>query len=249
MSDMDLTIDPPDLGLDDELRGILAAEWTRMGLQQHERLGSLAGSTLQLLRVNCPNELLRLTQLAGASIAMSSELCEQMAAAYSNSGHLQRAVAETGFGPRQVAITDDIAMVAANLAQERCVGDTVSCAVLAAAATEATDSAVKAALDRIVENEAQNVALAWRVLKWLLTHGGERTRGALDDVFDDGLAFAVRCSEVTRDLDGHGFLCTKAAEEVSRQALEHVVMPMASMLLQVNDELRWRGDLWWVTGR
>ena len=111
-------------------------------------------------------------------------------------------------------------MLAAVIAQEGCIGDTVRCAVVAVAVQNTSDPAVKAALGVVLANELHHVSLTWRILKWALARGdADRTHGALEDVFDDGLAFSVRCSEVSRDLSLFGFLGNDAAEKVPHTLL------------------------------
>ena len=223
----------PDLSeLDAELRGLLASEWTRLAVEEHQRLQGRAKWTLYLLAVGAPNQLLRAVSLAAADHASSAQTYSVLADCYSEQGLLQRAVELTAAAPqRPIQIVPDLARVAAAIAQEWCIGDTVSLMVTAAAAHAAKDPVIQEALELIVEREKVHSLLSWRVVRWALENGDARVRSALEDVFDDGLAFAMRCSQLSRDLTCHGFLNKEDAEETSRSVLEHIVIPCSGQLL------------------
>ena len=62
----------------------------------------------------------------------------------------------------------DLAELASRTVHEGCVGETLAALIAAEQALEAKDPSVRAALQKIAEDEARHAEFAWRVVRWAL---------------------------------------------------------------------------------
>jgi hypothetical protein len=112
--------------------------------------------------------------------------------------------------------------------REGCVGETLSVGLAAAQLRDATDPAVRAALARIVGDEARHAELAWDVLAWALEVGGPEVRAAV--------AAAAAHVELPRwSADGalaaHGLPGGARVQQALEAVLAQVIRPTAAELL------------------
>ena len=107
----------------------------------------------------------------------------------------------------------DLSAIAASAVKEGCVGETLAAVQAAEQLDAATDPAVRAALEMIVDDEARHAELAWRFVAWAVRTGGEPVRRAVERAF----AEAVAGQPTVASLDDHPIL--RAHGRVSGQAL------------------------------
>jgi hypothetical protein len=141
-----------------------------------------------------------------------------------------------------VAISGDLATVAARVAIEGCVGETLAAIQASEQLAVAVDPAVRAVLASIAEDEARHAELAWRTIAWALRVGGGEVRRAVADAFSEASA-APRMgddgpAELAAVLAAHGLLDRAASGRVLSRALDEVVLAAAGVLLGRDDPRR-----------
>ncbi|MFZ5477771.1 MAG: ferritin-like domain-containing protein [Myxococcota bacterium] len=141
----------------------LATHWAAAGALEHASVASFARTTLQLLALGAPPDLVLDTQRAAADEVRHARLAYGLATAYGG-----RPV-----GPGPLALADaapalDAAGTMRALVDEACVGEVCGAAEALVAAEACDDPAVAAILREIAADEARHAALAWRTLRWLL---------------------------------------------------------------------------------
>ncbi len=155
-----------------------AQKWTRDALAEHASVASFAAFALQLMAVGAPAELVREAQRAALDEVEHARLGFAVASAYAG-----RPVGPGSFpvGAPQVAVT--LAELAAATAEEGCINETLS-TLMARDEMEATDDpAVRAILERIIEDETRHAELAWKTVTWAIATGGDEVRRAVRAVF------------------------------------------------------------------
>jgi hypothetical protein len=132
-----------------------------------------------------------------------------------------------------VPVTADLADLAARVAREGCVGETLAATAAAEQLARAEDPAVRAALATIAEDEAGHAELAWRTVAWAVRTGGERCREAVRAALTEARAEALTlldapaCDAV---MTAHGRLGGAALRAALARALDEVVRPCAHAL-------------------
>lgn len=213
-------------------RAVLAAAWTEDALVEHASVAAFARTTLELMALGAPAELLAGAQAAAADEVRHARLSFALASAYAG-----REVEPAGFpvGAR-VEVNADPAAVAAATFREGCVGETVVALLSARAAEAASDPAARGLLALIARDEARHAELAWRTLGWLVRTHGAPVRAALAAEVAALRERGVRLTQVTSGapdavLAAHGRIRPHAAEEVRRAAVEEVILPCVDLLL------------------
>ncbi len=211
-------------GLSDSARLALAGWWSEIGGLEHASVASFARTTMQLLALGAPADLLAETQAAAADEVRHARLAYGLASAY----------AGRPLGPAPLALHDvdlglDRAAIVAALVDEGCVGETLGAAE-AGFIADATDPAVAAVGAALVDDESRHARLAWRTLKWLLD-----LDPSLAAVAEEALARAmlrVDDGDYGRGphLPAHGLPGPDARKALHRAALAEVVAPCAAAL-------------------
>jgi hypothetical protein len=224
----------PDLSqLDADTRLALADVYTREALAEHASVASFARFSLQCLSCGAPAELVRGAQQAALDEVAHAELALGLAAAY---GATELRPGRLDVRGALEGLLDPIS-VAASVAREGAIAETVSALVLAAARDAAQDPAVRAVLTRVAREELQHAALAWKYLRWALEQHGDTVREALAPIFASAAAH-VGFGSVTplcgdeRAMRAHGYLPIRERRAVAEQALVQVIAPTAAALLQ-----------------
>ena len=192
-------------------RRLQARQWLSAAQDEHASVAAFHRFSLQLMALGAPPELLLETQRAAADEVLHARLSFGLASAFAGSPMSAGPIDTAG------ALETDLAAILRAHVQEACINETVACVQAAAARDEATDPAVRAVLERIVEDETRHAALAWKTLRWLLS-------------LDGNLVDIVR-----EELDAAHF------EGARAEALERVVRPCAEALLEAvgcPDEVR-----------
>jgi len=222
----------PDLdGLDAATRASLAAAWAEEGQTEHASVASFSRLALELLSLGAPPALVRDTLTAALDEERHAMAAFGLARAYGGGA--------LGPGPLDVRSSLDdtsAASIAARLASEGCVAETVSAVLVAEASAEATCRVVKAHLARVAEEEARHAALAWRQLAWLLGRGGAEPHARVREVFAHadqhvGLGVTARTADAAA-LRRHGQLPASEKRAIARRVLAEVVLEAAQALLR-----------------
>jgi hypothetical protein len=220
-------------GLGARERLLVGEHWSRIGLMEHASIAAFARFTLQLLHLGAPRELIEASQRAMLDETEHTKACFALAARY-----LEMPV---GPGPLSMDAAlqgNDLESVTRMAFVEGCVGETLATLEAQAALEGASDSAVRAVLARIAEDELGHAELAWRFVAWALSAGGESLRRTLMlelERLDAELA-APSPVAAPSPLGAHGVLSEGGRALVRRAALAEVVLPCARALLALADE-------------
>jgi hypothetical protein len=233
---------PDAVGLSADDRAILGAAWTQDALREHASIASFARVALGLLAVGAPADLVRATHEASLDEARHAKLCFALASTYA--GH---DVAPGAFpvGDR-VTVASSVADLAAAAAAEGCVGETVAALLAAEQLAYAIDPAVRAALERIADDEARHAELAWRTVAWAV-RADPSARDAASRAFARSFASVAADAatadgepEPSRDVLAHGRLGSGASARLAVEIVERVIAPAARLLLDVGGAPRER---------
>ncbi len=223
----------PDLdGLTPEERASLAETWAAAALFEHGSVASFARFSLELLAAGAPADLLAASHQAAVDEIEHARLCFGLASAYAGEAMAPGPFPLGG----EVRLGAGLADLAASTAVEGCLGETVAALVAAEQLARATDPAVRAALTRIAEDEAQHAELAWRTVAWAVRTGGSEVQVAVErallEAFDPAQPLGhagVPCS--TTKLEAHGLLDDTVRAQIVAGALADVIAPAARALL------------------
>jgi hypothetical protein len=235
----------PDLrGLDSNARGALAAHWTELGLMEHASVAAFARFVLELMAAGAPSELVSSAQRALGDEIEHARLCFGLASTY----------ASKPLGPGELCtrgVLDDLGVHATvvRAIHEACVGETLAAIEALEALTSASDPAVIDVLERVVRDETAHAELGWRFLKWALA-GADRERrelahSELQRAVDLALAASLpdvgsRRPAACPELERHGLCSAARRNEARREALLHIVLPLARELWTDSSEPRCR---------
>jgi hypothetical protein len=224
-------------GLDATTREALAAAWESDGLFEHASVASFARFVLELLSVGAPPEMVRDAQQALADEIRHAETCFALASAYRGQS----------VGPGELAIEGglserhDLASIAVATFVEGCVNETLATLVAHAAAAEARDETVVAAINVIAHDESRHAALAWRFVAWACRKDRAARRAvteAIARVSASADTFADPSGADVAKMRNHGQLANAERRRVIAVGLSDVVLPAAQSLL---DSMRDRG--------
>ena len=223
----------PDVAtLDASTRARLAASWSRSAAMEHASIASFAKLALELLAFGAPADLVEDAQRASLDEARHARLAFALASAYAGE--------PIGPGPLptpgSIDLAPDLVALARAAAVEGCIGETIAALVAFEELAGATDTAVRAALAEIAEDEARHAELAYRVVRWAIDVGGEAVRAAVLEVFagiGEGphrVASATPAADVDAALAAHGRLPAALEDAVRRRALREVIAPCGRAL-------------------
>jgi hypothetical protein len=205
----------------------LAEHWTEIGLMEHASVAAFARFTLQLLSLGAPAELVRESTGAQADEMRHATIAFELAATYG----------ETPVGPGRLDLSGTLEAqsledILRTTIQEGCIGETRAALEAAEAARSATVPGVRAVLEGIAVDEGRHAALAWRVVRWLLSEHPELGPIAREE-FRRADRFAV--SAGFSDAAGlrHGMLDGVTLARVHRTARDEVILPCADALLEI----------------
>lgn len=213
-------------------RAVLAEAWAADARVEHASVAAFARTTLELMRVGAPAELLAAVQAAAADEVRHAELSFALASAYAG---VPVGPGAFPLGPA-LPLRTDLADIAAATFREGCVGETVVALLSARAAEGADDRACRALLSRVARDEARHAELAWRTLAWALDAGGEAVARAVANEVEHLLRDGVALTQVTTGapddvLRAHGRIRPAEADAARRAAVYEVVLPCVRALL------------------
>jgi hypothetical protein len=163
----------------DDFDALRAAAWANAGAAEHASVAAFSRLALQLMALGAPNELVRDAHQAALDEIGHAELCWRLAR------DLGGAHVSAGPFPFQapVALDVQLAEFAAVTAREGCLEETLGAHVAAIAATLASDTGVRNALQTIATEEAAHAVLSFRIVAWALRVGGPEVRAAVQAAF------------------------------------------------------------------
>lgn len=218
---------PSLLELDPVTRERLAAHWAGQAQLEHASIGAFARFVLELLALGAPAELVIQATRALTDETAHARVCYGLASAY----------AGRAWGPGNLDVQGALADLSIDGIVERavlegCVGETLAAVEASAAAQEATDPVVRAALLRISEDEARHAELSWAFVHWVLARQG----GELLPVVRRAFARA-RSAEPTgaaepagASLRQHGVLTDGDRAQLADRVFAEVIAPCAAQL-------------------
>ena len=222
---------PAASGLSDSLRRAIAREWRHDGLFEHASVASFGRFALELLAVGAPPELIAAAHEAALDEVRHARACLELAAAYDGDASGPGAFPFAG----SVAVSSDLADIAARAAIEGCVGETIASVFAAEQLARATDPRVREVLAMIARDEASHAELAWRTVAWALAEGGAPVRRALERAFAEAIGAEVDCSAAQETSEPgyaeHGRLDRRAMGDLRDETIDEVVRPCIAALL------------------
>lgn len=175
---------------EDEARA-LAVKWTRAAENEHASLATFARITLELLALGAPMDLVLACQRAGADEVRHAEDAYALASAFA--GH---EITAMPFAAACAPIVPDLLRLAKETLLDGCIGESAAALVATRDAEAAHDPSVKSALRRVARDESNHAELAFQLLAWAITAGGESVRQAIREELD-----AISHTTATNDDD------------------------------------------------
>jgi hypothetical protein len=221
----------------------LAKAYGLDGCEEHASVAAFARLTLHLLSAGAPPELVEMAHRASLDEIRHARTCFALARRYGGAplgpGPLKL---EGLFSGAHASLEATLPEIAALCAEEGCVGETLGVLLASGALARARDPFVREVLTRMLDEEASHVELAWRVVSWCITQGGEPVRRAVAQAIRRGVV-ATRATEVRRyggvDVDAwnaHGRVTCEQARAVAEQGIREVIEPCAKVLLEAASE-------------
>ncbi|MEE9382241.1 MAG: ferritin-like domain-containing protein [Nannocystaceae bacterium] len=162
--------------LSDAMREWMVAAWRHDAKHEHASVASFARSTLELLAVGGPPELVSATLRAGGEEVRHAQACLSLAEHYGGA-----AVAPANLpilGSRDASLT----RLVRDVFLEACVGETIATLRAERQLRDCEPEGSRGVLQMIAEEEARHAALGWSTVRWALKRGGAPVREALTDV-------------------------------------------------------------------
>jgi hypothetical protein len=235
--------EPPPADVDASTLAALARAYGLDGCEEHASVAAFARLTLHLLSAGAPPELVEMAHRASLDEIRHARTCFALARRYGGAplgpGPLKL---EGLFSGAHASLEATLPEIAALCAEEGCVGETLGVLLASDALARARDPFVREVLTRMLDEETAHVALAWRVVSWCITQGGEPVRRAVAQAIRRGVV-ATRATEV-RTYDGvdvdawnaHGRVTCEQARAVAERGIREVIEPCAKVLLEAAPE-------------
>jgi hypothetical protein len=168
-----------------------AARFAKMAAAEHASIASFARTSLELLALGAPADLVRDTHLAALDESEHARKCYALAS--------KLAGRKVGPGALPVHRLDapTYATFAAATFIDACVGETVGAALLREMASRESVVEVRTTLEEIAADEERHAELAFRTLAWAVAAGGEEAASAVRNALES-LPLAVREHPVVR---------------------------------------------------
>lgn len=220
-----LTVSPEDLPL--ALRLEIARRWEIIAALEHASIASFARTTLSLLALGAPPDLLIDTQRAAADEVEHARITYSLVGRY---GGVSRGPGPLPLPQAQLSLPSTRREAIKAVIAEACVGETLGAAEARSMALNTRDSELALMLEQIAMDEERHAALAWRTLQWLMGDDSdlrEVARFCLQDRIEALMAAPVEGIEI----HGHGLLSAQMTRRVREETLLRVVRPVVAGLL------------------
>jgi hypothetical protein len=156
-----------------------AARWAADGLAEHASVASFARFALELMAQGAPAELVEATHRAALDEIEHARLCFAVASAYAG-----RAMGPGPLPlPPELPLRASLSELAVATVEEGCINETLAALRAAIDLDAVSEPLERAALERIVADEARHAELAWRTVAWALEAGGAPVREAVAAAF------------------------------------------------------------------
>jgi hypothetical protein len=196
--------------------------WLRCAQLEHASVASFSRFTLELLRFGAPPTLVDDALQAARDEVEHARLCFSLA-----SSMLERSVGpDTLEVPHGDLLATSREAFAEALLREGCIGETVAVLDAAARLAFASDPAVSAALQTLVDDEARHAALAWRAMAWLLETDDGSVRKHLESVLESARPQA----EGGQMAAGLGLVPSNTQQDAFDRGWREVIQPMWASL-------------------
>jgi hypothetical protein len=168
-----------------DLRERLASRWLSAALAEHASVAAFARLSLDLIAVGAPPALLTASARAAAEEVEHATACFAIAAALGGRPVGPGVFPEAAGGAARAV---DLATLARDAYVDGCLGEGVAAELARSAAARCSDPAVRAALERIADEEAGHAALSWEIVRWCRAQGGDAVARALREAGDAAVA-------------------------------------------------------------
>ena len=214
---------------DDGGSSAVARAWRAAAAFEHASVASFARSTLELLALGAPLDLVERTQAAALDevrhARLSLALARRSARGGPTSGH---ALAidddlDAAFGPLPALPTRAAshARLAVDTLVEAAVPETLAARSAAEAARRCRDAVVARVLAQIADDEERHAALAWDIIAWAV----RQSHGARAAVAAAAATVPVPVSPSLVDRDDDGLLSAETETRVWQSAFDERVRP------------------------
>ena len=156
-------------------RSFLSERWMRVAENSHSEIGAFARTTLNLMNLDAPLELLSSTQYAGLSTMRDADLALEMSSRFSDG---LRTLPEVPLD-EQVPLVTDLSSLAICVFHELCVGPTLRAVRVSEQLRETRSPEAARALGKRLGTHSSSSELGWGTLMWALREGGEAVRSAV----------------------------------------------------------------------
>ncbi len=233
LGDGELSLAPvhPALEAEPELRGLLGAAWTELGLMEHASVASFARFALGLASLGAPPEL-----LSAAAGAMQDETRHAQACFALASRYLGERVGPGGLDVTHALGALRLEDIVLDAVREGCIGETAAALEASAAAEHCVDASTRAALEQIAKEEAQHAELAWRFVAWALSRAPASLLERVHTVFLHALQESLQGQLPRARFDdprllAFGIVSAQQRQEIRRRALLEAIIPCSVVLL------------------
>jgi hypothetical protein len=216
-------------------RRFLSERWMRAAETSHGAIGAFARTTLNLMNLDAPLELLTGTQRAGLSTMRDAELALDLASRFVGE---RLALAETPLG-ESVPLVASLPELAICVFHEHCVGPTLRAVRVAEQLRHTSSADSTRALGKRLGTQTEVAELGWATLAWALRVGGDGVRGALlsaagaaQQQIRGWIPDPVPAALPRAALQRYGVLSPRREQEGHLRAWRKVVLPAIEELLR-----------------
>ncbi|MCA9686255.1 MAG: ferritin-like domain-containing protein [Myxococcales bacterium] len=226
----------PDEDMPEALRVRVGELWIEDARMEHAAIGAFMRSTLELMAMAAPSDLLGELQEAAQDEVEHAQRCFGLAARFS--GLAREPGALPTLEPRvgDIEAEADWVRLAVDTFVEGCVGETIAASIARVSAASAKDPAAREALEAIAEDESRHAAFSWRLVRWAIEVGGAEIRAAVAEALAAAVERPAQPRPVPAGIDreawiAHGRLSAEVEAAVIRDSIREVVVPCAGALL------------------
>jgi hypothetical protein len=182
--------------LDETMRTALARAWLDDALAEHASIAAFTRVSMQLLAVGAPPELVEASHQAALDEVRHARACFTLASMY---GARWEAPGPMPVDAIRKAACDRVT-IAREALLEGCLGEATATAIARYGAETCTDNVVKLILEGIAQDEESHVQLAWGIVGWCISTGGDVVANAIGDALR-AMSFAQFAIEPLTGID------------------------------------------------
>ncbi|HEX2658580.1 MAG TPA: hypothetical protein VHU40_09915 [Polyangia bacterium] len=196
--------------------------WAQRAQMEHGSIASFSKFSLQLLGVGAPPQLIEASHRAAIDEVHHARISFALASKF----------LQATLGPAGIPLAGDLlgdgslATAALETVRDGCVGESLAAAEAEAAAREAEDEILRAAMTSIARDEGQHAELAWRFVAWAIAVGGAPLRIEVTTAFESAIARSLAAESAHDDVPaGYGHLSPARARQVREIAVREAIVP------------------------